>query len=43
MAGARAGARVPLLGEHGRRVMAEVLRRSAQEIEKLIEEKVLCD
>ena len=40
--GARTGSRVPGLGEHGRRVFAEVLGRSPQDIDRLIEERVLC-
>lgn len=42
MAGAGAEARLPALGEDGRRVLMEVLGRTQQEIDRLIEEKTLC-
>jgi len=42
MSGARPAAQAPALGEHGRHVLANVLSRSAQEIDHLIKEKVLC-
>jgi CoA:oxalate CoA-transferase len=42
MTGARAGARVPLLGEHGRDVLEKVLGRAPEAIARLVEEGVLC-
>lgn len=42
MQGAGAGGRVPATGEDGRGVLAEVLGRSRQDIDKLFEEKILC-
>ena len=42
MEGAGAETRLPALGEDGRRVLMEVLGRTPQEIDRLIEEKTLC-
>lgn len=42
MAGARTGARVPMLGEDGPAVLEKVLKRSQEEIARLVSEGVLC-
>lgn len=41
MEGAATGARLPALGEDGRRVVAEILGRPAQEVERLIRARIL--
>lgn len=42
MAGAGAEARLPALGEDGRRVLRDILGRTPQDIDRLFEEKTLC-
>jgi len=43
MNGAASGARLPALGEDGRRVVAEILGRSPEDIERLIRAKILLE
>jgi crotonobetainyl-CoA:carnitine CoA-transferase CaiB-like acyl-CoA transferase len=42
MAGARSGAKVPALGEHGPAILERVLGRGAADVARLMKEGVLC-
>ena len=42
MAGAGAGARAPMLGEHGREVLEKLLGRAPEDVARLVDEGVIC-